>query len=105
MPSKPEQPNRKKDREGQERPGETPPSKVDRDPNDIARFERPFERFEDLEDWQQPLRIDDDRESEESEDRVAHDRLWVRPGAGGQRGERRPGQAGPIPNRSGSRTS
>jgi hypothetical protein len=87
MPSEREQPKRKKTGDPHDRPGEKPPSKVERDPNEIARFERPFERFEDLEDWQQPLRIDDDRESEESEDR--------RPAEGVSRVRR--GNASPAP--------
>lgn len=101
MPSEHEQPKRKKDRDPDERPGDATPSKVERDPNDIARFERPFERFDDLEDWQQPLRIDDDGETESDDS----DRLRVQPDARGQREGRRPGSAGPIQNRSGNRTS
>jgi hypothetical protein len=81
MASEREQSKRNKRRDPHERPGRKSPSKVDRDPNDIARFERPFECFEDLEDWQQPLRIEG--ETEESEDRAAHDRLRVQPGAEG----------------------
>lgn len=102
MPSKREQSQPGKDRDRKERLGDTPPPSIERDPNEIARFERPFERFDDLEEWQQPLRIDDDVEREESD---VHDRLRVQPRARGQREERSPGRTGPIPKRSGSRTS